>query len=213
MQNVPIYSTWQVDSWRLLSRTELATVRADLERKAKRSLNTRLNLVIVRLACCCGLRVSEIASLRLDDVRVADARPHIVIRAAVAKSRRLRRIPLWWDRRTLETLVEWKQLRVEEGATARDRFVVSAINRTRGKTLTRQAIRQRFRTACKVLGKSRLESLSIHDGRHTFVSHALAGGRTLAEIRDAAGHANIVTTSAYLHVVVREGTPAGQLFA
>jgi integrase len=25
---------------------------------------------MLRLACCCGLRVSEIAALRLDDVRV-----------------------------------------------------------------------------------------------------------------------------------------------
>ena len=29
MPNVPIYSTWQVDSWRLLSRTELATVQTE----------------------------------------------------------------------------------------------------------------------------------------------------------------------------------------
>ena len=31
------------------------------------------------------------------------------------------------------------------------------------------------------------EALTIHHGRHTFISHALAGGRTLAEVRDAAG--------------------------
>ena len=28
----------------------------------------------------------------------------------------------------------------------------------------------------------------------------MAGGRTLAEVRAAAGHANLVTTSIYLHV-------------
>jgi site-specific recombinase XerD len=44
--------------------------------------------------------------------------------------------------------------------------------------------------------------LTIHHGRHTFISHALAGGRTLAEVRDAASHANIATNSIYLHVVV-----------
>lgn len=36
-------------------------------------------------------------------------------------------------------------------------------------------------------------------------------GRTLAEVRDAVGHANISITSAYLHVAV-EGDGVGRLF-
>jgi len=189
MQSVPIYSTWQVDPWRLLSRVELVTALGELERKAKRSLNTR---------------VSEIACLRLDDVRMEDARPHILIRADVSKIPRDRRIPLWWDRDTFGDIMAWKGRLLNKGARSDDLFVSSILNRTRGKRLTRQALRQRFRTACKVLGKTCLESLTIHDGRHTFVSHSLAGGRTLAEVRDAAGHANVVTTSAYLHASVAE---------
>jgi hypothetical protein len=54
-----------------------------------------------------------------------------------------------------------------------------------------------------VLGKERLESLTIHHGWHTFISHALAGRRTLAEVRDAAGHANVTITSWYLYVAVK----------
>lgn len=42
-------------------------------------------------------------------------------------------------------------------------------------------------------------------GRHTFIGHALAGGRTLAEVRDAAGHANVTVTSGYVHVAVEDG--------
>jgi len=38
--------------------------------------------------------------------------------------------------------------------------------------------------------------------RHTFISHALAGGRTLAEVRDAVGHSNVSITSGYLHVAM-----------
>jgi integrase len=51
------------DPTKILTRTELASVLADLNRKAPRSKNTRLNLVIFRLASCCGLRASEIAQL------------------------------------------------------------------------------------------------------------------------------------------------------
>jgi integrase len=55
-----------------------------------------------------------------------------------------------------------------------------------------------------VLGAERLESLTIHRGRHTFISHAQSGGRTLVEVRDAAGHANVSITSGYLHIAVEE---------
>jgi site-specific recombinase XerD len=57
-----------------------------------------------------------------------------------------------------------------------------------------------------------LATLTIHHGRHTFISHALAGGRTLAEVRDAAGHCNVSITSSYLHVVVEENEEVGRLF-
>ena len=54
--------------------------------------------------------------------------------------------------------------------------------------------------------------MTIHHGRHTFVSHALAGGRTLAEVRDAAGHCSVLVTSAYLHVAVEDGGKVEKLF-
>ena len=81
-----------------------------------------------------------------------------------------------------------------------------------GKPFSRHTLRKRFRTACKVLRSARLETLIIHHGRHTFISHAFAGGRTLAEVRDAAGHANVSITSGYLHVVVNDESDVGSLF-
>lgn len=35
------------------------------------------------------------------------------------------------------------------------------------------------------IADERLEHLTIYHGRHTSISHALAGGRTLVEVRDA----------------------------
>jgi integrase len=74
-----------------------------------------------------------------------------------------------------------------------------------------------FRTACKILGPDRLTSLTIHHGRHMFISHALSGpnpttpDRTLAEVRTAVGHASLLTTSACLHIAVNDDAP-GNLF-
>jgi integrase len=184
----------------------------DLKRKAPRSKNTRLNLALFRLACCCGLRASEIAKLQVGDVRTELARPHIRIRNGAAKGGRSRIVPLWWDAGTLEDLAAWKAARLRAGAECDEPFLASLIPDRVLKTFSRHTLRKRFRTACRVLGAARLETLTIHHGRHTFISHALAGGRTLAEVRDAAGHANVRITSGYVHVAVDDEANLGCLF-
>lgn len=98
-----------------------------------------------------------------------------------------------------------------DGECTRRPFVGSLRPNRRTAVLPRHTLRQRFKTACRVLGLERLQTLTIHHGRHTFISHALAGGRTLAEVRDAAEHANVSVTSSYLDVAV-EDESVGELF-
>jgi integrase len=206
------FPMWKVEATKILTRGELAAVLADLRRKAERSTGARLNLVIFRLACCCGLRVSEIAGLRVEGVQVEGGRPHVRVSPEAAKGHKGRRVPLWWDAGTLADLAAWRAHRATQGATGGDPFVCSPQAHRRGLGLRRHAIRRRFLTACRVLGVERRRTLTIHHGRHTFISHALAGGRTLAEVRDAAGHSNVAVTSAYLHVGVEEHGAVGVLF-
>src|SRR5688500_10788561 len=59
--------------------------------------------------------------------------------------------------------------------------------------LRRSGAKLQVHTACRILGWDCLRRLTIHHGRHTFISHALAGGRTLAEVKAAAGHASLLT--------------------
>lgn len=210
---MPTYSARLADPTKILTRREMGAVLADLRRKATRSPGTRLNLVIFRLAACCGLRVSEIAGLRIADVRTGISRPHVRIRVGASKGGRSRTVPLWWDAGTLEDLTSWKSARVEAGAIGTAPLVGSVRKGREGTGLSRHTLRKRFRTACRVLGKERLLSLTVHHGRHTFISHALAGGRTLAEVRDAAGHSNVSITSGYLHVAVDDEDEVGCLFA
>jgi integrase len=195
----------------ILTRREMQAVLADLRRKTPRSKNTRLNLVIFRLAACCGLRASEIAQLHMDDVGVNPPRPHIRIRVGASKGGKSRRVPLWWDGGTLDDLAAWRASRLAQGATSDQPFVASLQAGRETLVFSRHTLRKRFRTACRTLGAERLKSLTIHHGRHTFISHALAGGRTLAEVRDAAGHSNVSITSGYLHVAV-DDQQVGALF-
>ena len=207
------HAPWVVDPVKILTRRELARVLESLSRKASTSMQARMNLTIIRLACCCGLRVSEIAGLQLDDVRVDSGRPHIRVRPEGAKGSRGRIVPLWWDEGTLTDLRDWKRDRERRGARPADPFVCCLWPKRFGGRLIRHTVRERFRTACKPLGLERLRTLTIHHGRHTFVSHALAGGRTLAEVKAAAGHTSLVTTSVYLHIAVDDDAVPGRLFA
>jgi integrase len=124
-------------------------------------------LVIVRLACCWGLRVSEIASVQLDDVVVDVPRPHLRLRRETTKGKKARMVPLWWDAGMLADLVAWKAERGEQGARGDAAFVCSVQAHRRGEAIQRHAIRLRFLSACKVLGLARIRMLTIHHGRHT----------------------------------------------
>jgi integrase len=95
--------TRAADATKILTRCELAAVLADLKRKAPRSPGTRLNLVLFRLACCSGLRASEIASLQMHDVRVG----------------------IWWDAGTLADITAWHIERTGDGAICAAPFIDS----------------------------------------------------------------------------------------
>jgi integrase len=115
-----------VDPTRLLTRRELATVLADVTEDAHRFANSRRNLVIVRLACCCGLRVSEIAGLQLDDVVADVPRAHLRLRKETTKGKKPHCVPLWWDAGTLADLIDWKAERLKRGARGNDPFIAHA---------------------------------------------------------------------------------------
>jgi len=51
---------------------EVLAALKDLRRRAKRGPSNKLNLTVFRLACCCGLRRSEIAGLLLILLRRID---------------------------------------------------------------------------------------------------------------------------------------------
>jgi len=203
---------WTVDKSKILQPREVAGVLDDLHRKARRSANTRMNLVVFRLAACCGLRASEIAGLTLADVQVDSTGPKIRVRKETAKGHKPRKVPLTWDAGTLADLREWKRFRREQGATDDSHFVCSQHRDSLGNPLDRRNLRKRFKVACKTLGAERQAELTIHHGRHSFISHALHGGRSIVEVRAAAGHSSLHTTSLYAHLVDDDDGTVGNLF-
>ena len=189
--------TWAVTREKVLSRNEILAVLADLTRRGRRSPNSRMNRILFRLATCCGLRASELTGLTLDNIRVASTKPSIRVPKSIGKGKKARVVPLTFDQGTLDDLRAWKAHREAQGASGDDLFIVS---RT-GKAIDRRNARKRFKACCRCLGAERQAELTIHHGRHTFISHALHGGRSIVEVKEAAGHSSLATTSVYAHLV------------
>lgn len=199
----------ELDVTKILSREEFAIVLKDLKRRAQRSENSFRNLIVFRLAACCGLRVSEIRGLNLADVNIG-IRPAIRVRAEITKGRQGKRrgriVPLWWDKGTFDDLAAWKAFRASQGAESGDPFICQSQRRV-GQRMTRGGLASRWKTAIRALGPDRVAQLSIHKGRHTFISHALFVGRSIVEVRKAAGHASVNVTSRYAHLLERVNVP------
>lgn len=187
--------------------------------------NWRLSLVIFRLSACCGLRAKEISGLNLADVSIYGDKPVVAVRKAITKgrvrdvikagrlrvvdTRRSRFVPLWWSESSLRDLAFWKAIRETEGAGPKDPFLVTSLSRIR---MVPSRLWNRWKIAVIAgLGEGRGAQVRLHDGRHSFASHALQSGRSLVAVRDALGHANVSTTSAYLHSIDRPDL--GDVFA
>ena len=76
---------------------------------------------------------------------------------------------------------------------------------------TRQYLRRSFCAAPRADPEHVIRTRPICPETRTVCKHVLARERTLAEVRDAVGHANVSITSGYLHVAV-EDKEVGRLF-
>lgn len=190
--------TETMDATKILTPREIQAVLTSLHRLKLRSPGSETNLAIFRLSCCCGLRRSEIAALNVEDITWGGSRPCINLRKDIVKGkRRARRVPLWWDQGTFDDLKDYC------GDRTSGPFIIGR----HGGRIADLSIANRWRTALKPLGKDRQEQLTCHCGRHSFCTYALAGGRTLPEVRDAAGHKSISTTNIYAHVLENGDVP------
>lgn len=79
-----------VDHTRILTAEEMATCLIGLHSKKDQSASRMLDLIVFRLASCCGLRVSEISGLRVKDV-VLEGMPYLKV---FGKGSKWRRVPL-----------------------------------------------------------------------------------------------------------------------
>lgn len=194
-----------MDVSRIMSVGEIQTVIRDLH--ASRVKSGMLHLAIFRLSCCCGLRRKEISGSNIGDLILSGPRPVLRVRKETTKGRdgkrKARQVPLWWDSGTIEDLRTWRDLRLaQSGGDESQPLVCSVRAGYAGQRLTAKKIAAQWAAFIAAsLGDERAKQLRIHSGRRSFISHALARGRGLAEVRDAVGHSNVATTNLYLYAL------------
>ena len=193
-----------MDPTRFLLRNEVQQVIADLKSRAGK--NARQNLVIFRLSCGCGLRCKEIVGLEISDFKIGTQYPVLRIRRALGKGKKSRVVPLWWSAGTRADLLSW--IKGRQG-----RVLTKTRAGEEGEPLSCHLVASRWKTAIRGLGSARVAQLSIHTGRHSFCTHALIAGRSLAEVRDAAGHGNVSITDVYLHAANSLNSTARDLYS
>lgn len=144
---------------------------------------------ILELMYAAGLRVSELAGLRLDDLHFAEG-----YLRCTGKGRKTRIVPV--GRQAVSAVERYcnevRPLLVKDDAE-KGLFVTRL-----GRPFSRQGLWKLIKHYSMLSGAD--ANVSPHTLRHSFASHLLANGAPLRVIQEMLGHADISTTQIYTHV-------------
>jgi integrase/recombinase XerD len=144
---------------------------------------------MLEFAYASGVRVSELAGVRVRDLHLDEA-----FASVVGKGNRERLVPL--GRRAIGALAVYlreTRPRLDRGATEGRVFL-----NARGGPLSRMGIWKVLRKHVEAAGVTR--RVTPHTLRHSFATHLLEGGADLVAVQEMLGHADISTTQIYTHV-------------
>jgi len=156
----------------------------------KKTPKGRRDRAIFDLLYACGLRVSELVNLKLEDLHFDQGYIRVF-----GKGRKQRLVPVAkaTARTVTDYLNEVRPQLLQNGSTPREVFL--SVN---GNILTRARIWQMIREYAVQAGLSAMPH--PHSLRHSFASHLLSAGAPLRAIQEMLGHADITTTQIYTHV-------------
>lgn len=144
------------------------------------------NRAVLHVLLFCGLRRQEVLDLHLAD---ADLRSRW-LKVRSGKGQKGRSIPLVPE--AAEALQDWLEFRPQ---VAHDHLFTG----TGGRRLGRNGLISLFQRVCNRAGVLR-PGVTLHTLRHTFASLLVQHGCDLVSIKEALGHADLSTTSIYLHL-------------
>jgi integrase/recombinase XerD len=148
------------------------------------------NRAMIETMYSCGLRVSELCSLRMEDLFLDEG----FIRVT-GKGSKQRLVPI--SQRAIDEIGKWLMDRchvdIKPGAES-----YLFVSKRRGRPLTRVMVFDIIRDLTAKAGITK--TVSPHTFRHSFATHLLEGGANLRAIQCMLGHEKISTTEIYTHI-------------
>lgn len=141
---------------------------------------------MVEVLYSCGLRVSELTSLRINDLFFGEGYIRIV-----GKGDKQRLVPIGSIARDkIQLYMEYR--------TPASRSEATLFLNNRGKPLTRIMVFNIIKQAAQLAGVDK--QISPHTLRHSYATHLLEGGANIRQVQELLGHESILTTEIYTHV-------------
>lgn len=155
-------------------------------------LNSDLNCqeaVIVELLYDCGLRVSELVNLKINDI---DLKSKYI--KCFGKGSKERVIPFGQNaQNAIKSYLKHREIIIlENNISDAKTFLL----RENGKPVTRQDIYNFIRAQGEKIHKH----ISPHTLRHSFATHLLENGADLRVVQELLGHSDVSTTQLYTHI-------------
>lgn len=148
------------------------------------------NLAMLETLYSCGLRVSELCGLKMQDLFLDEGFIKVT-----GKGNKERLVPV--SDRAIHVLGNWFEDRSHIIPAPRCEGYVFLSART-GKPLTRVMVFTIVRRLAALAGITK--TISPHTFRHSFATHLLEGGANLLAIQCMLGHEKIATTEIYTHL-------------
>jgi integrase/recombinase XerD len=144
---------------------------------------------MLELLYACGLRVSELVGVKVNEVSTADG----IVRVT-GKGSKTRLVPMGQE------AADWidQYLKTARPTILDGQMTDAMFATTRGTAMTRQAFWYLIKRYAIVAGITK--HMSPHVLRHAFATHLLNHGADLRVVQMLLGHADISTTQVYTHV-------------
>lgn len=147
------------------------------------------NRAMLEVLYSCGLRVSELTSLRISDIY-----PEEEFIRVEGKGSKQRLVPI--SHIALHEISNYMEFRKEQMIKKGSEDILF-LNR-RGSKMSRVMVFYIVKQQAELAGIRK--TISPHTFRHSFATHLLEGGANLRAIQDMLGHEKITTTEIYTHL-------------
>jgi len=148
------------------------------------------NRTILETLYSCGLRVSELITLKISDLFFDEGFIRVI-----GKGNKQRFVPIHYN---AQKYISFYINAIRKQITTQKGFEDTVFLNRRGKGLTRQMI---FIILKDLSIKIELtKKISPHTLRHSFATHLLKNGADLRAIQQMLGHESITTTEVYVHL-------------